>query len=340
MEKAEKIFKGIEEWVKEGKENLLLSAKNYEFMLIKSQIKDGLITIFKLGDDYADSVMDELSRGHISVLGHYIPKIEKFLGFNLYLPGVLAIDEKPKNNILISEVKEEIAGMFSDIIHSKVKEELDNGNEEFTPPYLEEYKKELANIWVNGFENVLPQEKFPRGYVSLDDVTEYLLHGKDIIEKLFNKTHKDSYAGIGVYKREKNQENLRRFYKEKLKTYTPRETDIAFKEQQKAIQEAFANKRFPKTLRATIKLDWDNLSPRVKETVPKTDKPIYFEITLKTENLSWDFHGLSELAFDITSASEDLDKRNLRKWSPLYSSFVSFSAIEEIRYSKKTIYQK
>ena len=186
MEKAETIFKEIEEWVKEGEGNLLLSAENYEFMLIKSQIKEGLITIFKLGDDYADSVMDELSRGHISVLGHYIPKIEKFLGFNLYLPGVLTIDEKPKNNILIPEVQEEIAGMFSDIIHSKVKEELDNGDEEFTPPYLEEYKKELANIWVNGFENVFPQKKFPRGYVSLDDVVEYLLHGTNshLLQKL------------------------------------------------------------------------------------------------------------------------------------------------------------
>ena len=166
MKKAEKIFKEIEKWVEEGEGNLLLSSKNYEFLLIKSQVKDGLITIFKLGNDYPDAVLDELSRENISVLGHYIPKLKKFLGFKLYLPGDISINEKPKNNILVQDVQEKISERFSNIIY-------------------EETPIENARF--------ISREKFPKEDISLDDVVEYLLHGEDIIEKIFDKKYKDSY---------------------------------------------------------------------------------------------------------------------------------------------------
>lgn len=175
MKKAEKIFKEIEKWVEAGEGNLLLSSKNYEFLLIKSQVKDGLITIFKLGNDYPDAVMDELSRENVSILGHYIPKLKKFLGFKLYLPGDISINEKPKNNILVQEVQEKISERFSNIIYSEAKKELDNINEE------------SPNV------RFISREKFPKEDIPLDDVVEYLLHGEDIIEKIFDKKYKDSY---------------------------------------------------------------------------------------------------------------------------------------------------
>ena len=166
MKKAEKIFKEIEKWVEVGEGNLLLSSKNYEFLLIKAQVKEGVITIFKLGNDYPDAVMDELSRENVSILGHYIPKLKKFLGFKLYLPGDISANEKPKNNILVQEVQGKISERFSNIIYSEAKKESDN----------------------------IPREKFPKENISLDDVVEYLLHGEDVIEKIFDKKYKDSYV--------------------------------------------------------------------------------------------------------------------------------------------------
>lgn len=343
-EKMQKIFAQIEDWAKkEDASTLSISEGKHNYVFLKGKVVDGLTSIFCLSAEYSQSLWEELDKGDANGIGHYIPKLGKFLGFFMYIPGITqARAESPENNISVFDVKMEIAGKFSHIIQRRVKAELDVSRETYVPTRSQEGEEEaLAEYWTKGMETTIFWEHadFPASYIEFEDVVRVLLADKDIIKDIFDSKYRHSPKGESTYEWEKTKEMMRRYYAKKLETYVPRETDIAFKTQEQALKEAFAGKPAPKKIRMVVERSWNDLDFRMMEVIPETKDAILLEIEFDMGFAGWRFDGIETWSCKVVSPSEFI-KKKYGKRIPVLRSAIPYSAIREIRYGKKVIYKK
>ena len=339
------IFTQIEDWVKkDGNNTLPISAGEHKYVFIKGEVVTGLVSIFCISAEFSKSLFEELNRGNADGVGHYIPKLGKFLGFYMYIPGITqGAPEIPENNICVSDVAKKIAEKFSWIIQKRVKAELDASQETYVPTRSQEAEEEaLAEYWTKGIEETIfwKHAKFPENYIEFEDVVNVLLSDKkDIIENIFDQKYRHSSKGESTYDWEKTKEMMRRYYTEKMKTYIPRETDVAFKRQGMALKKAFEGKPAPKKVRMTVERTWNDLNSQMKKLIPETKDTLLLEIEFDMESVGWRFNGIANWDYKVVSPSNFV-KKEYGKRVPVLQSAIPYSAIREIRYGRKVIYKK
>ena len=318
---TEEIFKKIEDWVKkDDTQSLLING----IRLIKEKESSEIISIFQSDNKIAENKS-------ISFIGYYLPKVGKFLNFSMNQAG------NPPNNISVFDIKTKLSNTFSNIIQSRINEDLNATGEIYIPTRSDKITKErLAEYWIKGLDYICfwKSSDFPLSYIEFEDVIRMVLSDKDISKEIFDKKYKDSPKNKEVYRQKKRIELMRRYYAEKLNSYVPRETDVAFKQQQQAIKMFFDGKPAPKKLRATIKCSWNNLDN--KEIFPKTKKPIFINIEIDMRKAYWQFDGLNKWAYKIIGFSRCKDSE---KKIPILSSSIPFSAICNLRHNRKIIFK-
>lgn len=331
----EEFLAKITEWIRSGSNLLRMEEGDFRYVFAKENVLKDVVSIIQFGDSYTRSVSEDLNRGKIEVIGHYVPKNDTFVDFSFYSPKWEGVNTAyPPNTIFSAEIKKEIGKKYVNLL-SKIIDETNN-----FIPYTEDnpsiiMEEKLARIYIYGFK-VLPNytqyfiEEI-QSQITFDEVVSYLLRNREV-DEIFAKK-REEFAHIETSLME--QKGMQLFYEEKMKKYIPRESDVAYIKISNALYDFMEKKqKRPKTIKITSMIHKNYFDEKIQKTIKEEVIPLNWEIELK--DFGWSFYGISN--YLVKNATSPILLEKGMKW--YVREDLPYSCISEIRYGRNVIYRK